>query len=524
MEVDGLTNEFKISIGSDVYSCNGGVFTVSEICCNTDVTIKDGDTLSFDDSGILNIKAENVACSSCVEFVKEKQGAERIVSGNRVNGYNVFPPNIEVVCEENTLLANDNMEYYFAICGALQLNIVHATGKQYVYTVEDFMIAKGNKYSSNDWIVGSRNLWQKDDEVRGYFLAKNYYSTSGMGCQNAYFEFRWYESERDHLRIRISENFEKIETTASWMKSLSDDKKLNQIIMPGSHDSGMAEIHNVPFGTAWMQVPYTVTQAVSIGEQLLCGARYFDIRIRNLNGVLFTYHRTSVLGGEGQSVASIFHQVRVFLETFPSETVIFKISHIYGNQMQQYSAVQQFCNSLVNIGSVLYKMSSDVDFSKITLKDLRGKLIVAIDFSESSICNPFSPSDGRFKYRGVIGIGGVEKNSQLSVKETYSNTTRLYKMQQDQLDKWKKNYKLIGADGSGLYTYSCTLTPCPPLSFRTTYQLAMDANASIEADYAQMEAYITDTKVGSLPNIMYIDYISVAVCEKIIAKNPELNK
>jgi len=61
---------------------------------------------------------------------------------------------------------------------------------------------------------------------------------------------------------------------ANWMNGLDPTLKVNQIHIPGTHDSGSYAI-NVPF----LEL-FTETQALDIIEQLESGIRYFDIKSR----------------------------------------------------------------------------------------------------------------------------------------------------------------------------------------------------------------------------------------------------
>ncbi|OUM60992.1 hypothetical protein PIROE2DRAFT_62794 [Piromyces sp. E2] len=60
---------------------------------------------------------------------------------------------------------------------------------------------------------------------------------------------------------------------SDWMKYINGNLKLNQINIPGTHDSGT-------FGlTGQILEPMARTQSLSIKKQLETGVRYFDIRL-----------------------------------------------------------------------------------------------------------------------------------------------------------------------------------------------------------------------------------------------------
>ena len=61
-----------------------------------------------------------------------------------------------------------------------------------------------------------------------------------------------------------------VEGSADWMKELDGELPLNQIVLPGSHDSA----------TQYVQLAFfSKCQALSIAEQLEAGCRYLDIRL-----------------------------------------------------------------------------------------------------------------------------------------------------------------------------------------------------------------------------------------------------
>ena len=100
------------------------------------------------------------------------------------------------------------------------------------------------------------------------------------------------------LIIPLTERVDKtpVAGSADWMSALDDGVKLNELVLPGTHDSA----------TQYVQLGFfSKCQALSIGEQLEAGARYLDIRLGDaetgedfpklMHG--FTKCKRSVLGG-----------------------------------------------------------------------------------------------------------------------------------------------------------------------------------------------------------------------------------
>ena len=105
-------------------------------------------------------------------------------------------------------------------------------------------------------------------------------------------------------------------TAKNWMGSLSDDTPLNDIALPGTHDSGAT--HEYKFlgisisGTA-------KCQTLSIAEQLNIGVRFFDIRLRRVKGELQVYH-----GEVDQELTfdEVLSACYAFLAENPSEALV----------------------------------------------------------------------------------------------------------------------------------------------------------------------------------------------------------
>ncbi|MCR5112669.1 MAG: hypothetical protein K6A63_01890 [Acholeplasmatales bacterium] len=70
-------------------------------------------------------------------------------------------------------------------------------------------------------------------------------------------------------------------TGVNWLTGISNEKRINQINIPGTHDSSMADarVDGKKPGDSWTYVDYAVTQKLFIPEQLEAGSRIFDLRV-----------------------------------------------------------------------------------------------------------------------------------------------------------------------------------------------------------------------------------------------------
>lgn len=93
-------------------------------------------------------------------------------------------------------------------------------------------------------------------------------------------------------------------------------KPLNQIAIPGTHDSGTYEMD----GHNWYQ-----TQDFSITEQLKLGTRYFDLRCMKSDGVPMIHHGKGALAVIGNSLETDLDMIRLFVDTHLGEIVFVKV-------------------------------------------------------------------------------------------------------------------------------------------------------------------------------------------------------
>lgn len=100
-------------------------------------------------------------------------------------------------------------------------------------------------------------------------------------------------------------------TVRAFMAELPDEAPLSSLALPGTHDSG-ATVDMVLPGTA-------KCQSLTIGEQLSIGVRFFDIRLRRVEGSLHVYHGEVDQKLSFDEVLTAFYS---FLDTYPTEAVI----------------------------------------------------------------------------------------------------------------------------------------------------------------------------------------------------------
>lgn len=165
------------------------------------------------------------------------------------------------------------------------------------------------------------------------------------------------------LTGRCSQRFEGADPALSrWMSRMADEKPLRSIIVPGSHDAGTK-------GVIWAGE----TQVCTIGEQLLCGARYFDIRVRKKDDNYIIFH--SIMNGT--DFAGILADIKSFMEDNPTEALLLDFQHFSGGSEQ--GVKEMLWKELGESGHIVVNDTglSPVDFCRqLTLGDARGKCII----------------------------------------------------------------------------------------------------------------------------------------------------
>ena len=112
----------------------------------------------------------------------------------------------------------------------------------------------------------------------------------------------------------------------AWMKEHHDaikERKLRQVLVPGSHDAGVSKIQLPIFGSD----ANTQTQGINIERQLRAGSRYFDFRVVKYFGKLYMAHINGItedfiVGAMGETLDEAIGHINSFTDDNPGEVVI----------------------------------------------------------------------------------------------------------------------------------------------------------------------------------------------------------
>lgn len=156
-----------------------------------------------------------------------------------------------------------------------------------------------------------------------------------------------------------------------WMSHVDGSKYLDELSIPGTHDSGTCSVDN----DTEPQTSLAKCQQDYIPTQLLEGIRYFDIRLgkNDKNGDPGIDHGICYLhkkDGGFMQLSDVIGYFKAFLNEHPSEALIMLVSR--GNdEATDESVTTAFANVMGN-NSDLFYTSSHVP----TLNEVRGKIVL----------------------------------------------------------------------------------------------------------------------------------------------------
>jgi hypothetical protein len=333
---------------------------------------------------------------------------------------------------------------------------------------------------------------------------------------------------------------------------LGPDKKLNEIVMTGSHDAA------VTFGGA-----NTQTQDLDIYDQATAGARLFDIRITGAvvkkggaeNVVtLKAYHgvgpssktsgvdlRTggaaapkvkSMWGGEyGMTLTKILTDASRFVSTNTTEFVILKFDHC-----QNWEMIAEACVEV--LGDNIYKGAGNIN--EKTLRQLQGKVIVLFETKGLTVVRPrFSAA------QGILGIKNLSKGGAYDARYEGmqyfgKGGTKLYKPSGKIDENIKKQRKLMekGGDGNpnviGMMYWTTTgvfesirdrntgMWTAPNVA-RLKDMWTNGLNTAITSrmnKFAKIDGFASTTLLKAfMPNFVMIDFVDEEKCKHIMELN-----
>jgi len=166
----------------------------------------------------------------------------------------------------------------------------------------------------------------------------------------------------------------------NWMEalySIIQNRRLNEIVIPGTHDSGCYRFDSVSIQT----------QEKSISEQLLFGVRYLDIRFICLPTGYHIHH--GLAKSFVTTLTDIVKPIKDFLDKFSKEIVILHITHFEKFNQNDY---EKFLSEIRNyLGEFIAKRSHSETLPTIKeMVETNQRVIISSDFKYTKTDTPIS--------------------------------------------------------------------------------------------------------------------------------------
>ncbi|EEH47201.2 uncharacterized protein PADG_03299 [Paracoccidioides brasiliensis Pb18] len=288
----------------------------------------------------------------------------------------------------------------------------------------------------------------------------------------------------------------------AWMSSILNiigDRKVKHVCMPGSHDAGMSKLDG---HTQFADEGNTLTQYLSVYDQLRRGSRYFDVRPAIGNGGKYLtghYSYVDVLGigwqgGNGESIQEIVDGINRFTAENPELIIInLDLTLDTDNGYKPFND-EQWSKTFDLFEGVKYLQGNlEGDLTERTMNDYIGAGGAAVIVIASG--GPTRPEKG------------IYSNRQFPRYDSYSNSDDPAAMADDQLAKLKGNRNIVSdtterKDTFHIFSWTLTLSRV----FERTI-----ADQSIELGYDPLfwRGYHAFTPF-SYPNVVYMDFIGSA--------------
>ncbi|MEA4115585.1 hypothetical protein VBM87_02210 [Mycoplasma sp. 744] len=212
---------------------------------------------------------------------------------------------------------------------------------------------------------------------------------------------------------------------STWMKNVPDERKITNLSIPGTHDSAMFD----GTGPAWVFGRFLAqTQVMNFAQQLKAGIRFFDIRVRYQDGNFWLTHGAAFAS---TGLLDFLREVKKFLQTNPSETVLFRIKEENGS-VRNDNANRQWSDRLLNalrsseFRDLFFNYGNKPSAYVPTLKELRGKALMFNHFHHLiTTTREFGPlfNDGSFDRMFLVQdrYENVNENSKTEAYITSQN-------------------------------------------------------------------------------------------------------
>lgn len=287
---------------------------------------------------------------------------------------------------------------------------------------------------------------------------------------------------------------------AQWMHNnyaQLENKTLQEITIPGCHDAGMIMARGEAPKPAF-------NQNLSFKDQLLYGARYFDLRPEHIGGKFYINHSLTI----GESLENILADAASFMRE-SRELVILKFSHYAFFSNPIYREMLQMIYD--KLSAWMLTSMDNVNLATVELKHFlnnqgHGTVLIVCDDVNDDNFPARNPRSGFHIYKDSINKDRWFTVSNIRVFDVYANTSSYEKMRNDQEQKFSEFNAKSADSTTDLFLLSWTCTP-DASGLLMPYHLAKTPNAYLGEE---MMRFKIPNRFGRRINIVYTDFFQLA--------------
>ena len=163
--------------------------------------------------------------------------------------------------------------------------------------------------------------------------------------------------------VKAQSQWDAVETT-DWMANIDGNKRITEINMPGTHDSGTKGTNS-----------FSECQNTTLTQQMENGVRFLDIRLEaQSDGKLYLVHASvdckSPTDGGKFYFEEALQECYEFLDAHPTETVVMSVKKDDGDDAD--AKIQQYVHSYIDQNPDYWYLQNGKPF----LNDTRGKIVL----------------------------------------------------------------------------------------------------------------------------------------------------
>ncbi len=287
-----------------------------------------------------------------------------------------------------------------------------------------------------------------------------------------------------------------IEGSADWMAALYDGTIINEVILPGTHDSATK---NVQLGY------FSKCQALSIAEQLEAGFRYLDIRLAvDGSRMKFMHGFTTCTVGimpwsETLYLDSVLNDCYAFLSEHPTEFVVFAVKQEHGDE--SVSDFETALNEEIAKNSEYWALTDTLP----SVGEARGKLVLMRRYHDEAELGQSA---------GIALLWADQGNREdftLNIAEEENDSFTLWvqdRFKYDEADKWSAFLTGLNAGNAGenaLFLHF--LSTNGNTSYGHPYRYAQELNRKLQNVQPALNGWVI------------VDFASPAIAEQIYSAN-----